>query len=601
MAGTSTVASTETQRPPYTPTSRARSASRFGSAAFVVPLGGGLGAWIVSLTQLHLGSVGLYGLLASAGPLFFLGITLVIAGFAVEVTRIRPRQWVLGLHVAAMVVIIHATVPLLSHAPEWQWVYKHVGIAQTLSSNGRVTNPNNIYQEWPALFAAIGGISSESGVGLFALARWAPIAFELLDCLVLFAVFRAFTRDARVSILAVAIFEVIVTWVGQDYLSPQAFAYLLWLGFVFIMVRWLLVAEPRYGRGRLARAQARLRRGIQLAHTSDAAMRPVAVAVALCIFAAIVVAHQLTPYIGLVALAALTLLDLVRPRWLIAAAAVMTIGFLIPRYHLIAAQYGGLLSSFNFFQNATGKIGLNASAAEAFTANSVRILAVGVWLITVALCIRAWRAPGRLLVPAVLAFSPFVVLSGNAYGGEAIYRVFMFSAPWCALLAAQAICRCRLAAVRFAATALGLGVAVLLAMQGLYGPVAVDTFSDAEVNASLWLYGHVPSGSALILAANNFPVSEVANSGRDKLTQLPADPQNDANYINAASLTAVDNWVAGLRNPHSYLVFSQSMDVYAKFFGAPAGLGVLKTKVSTAPEWRLTYQNGGVRVYRFIG
>jgi len=208
---------------------------------------------------------------------------------------------VLALYIVALVIVIHATVPLLSHAPEYSWVYKHIGVARTLAANGRVSNPNNIYQDWPALFAALAGISKESGVNVFGIARWAPLAFELLNCLMLFAIFRVLSRDRRVPALGVVLFEIAAAWVGQDYLSPQAFDYVLWLGFVLIMVRWLLMAEPASTRGgAVARLQAYARRGADLPLGRDAG-HTLAVVAALLIFATMVVTHQLTPYIAIAA------------------------------------------------------------------------------------------------------------------------------------------------------------------------------------------------------------------------------------------------------------------------------------------------------------
>ncbi|HEX2703171.1 MAG TPA: hypothetical protein VHM72_07045 [Solirubrobacteraceae bacterium] len=599
MADTSTVVAADRRRSSDRTVAPARVPSLAAHAAFVVPLGGGLAAWAVSVAELHLSAVGLYGLLDAVSAWFFVGIGLLVGGFALEISRIRPRQWVLGLYIVALVVVIHATVPLLSRAPEYSWVYKHIGVARTFAADGRVTNGNNIYQDWPALFAALAGISKQSGVSVFAIARWAPLAFELLDCLMLFGVYRMLTRDARVPALAVVIFEVLVAWVGQDYLSPQAFDYVLWLGFVLIMVRWLLTTEIAATRfGILTRLHEYVRRDADVPLRSDAG-RQLAVAVALLIFAAIVVTHQLTPYIALAAIGMLTVLDLLRPRWLLLATAALAIAYVIPHYTLIQNMYGGLFGSFDVVANGAGHIGVAASAAETFTANCVRVLAVACWLVAVGIVVRAWRAPGRIAVPAVLAFSPFVVLFAQAYGGEAIYRVFLFSAPWCALLIASAVYRLRAAALRFILVGLGVGVALMLSLQGLYGAVAVDTFTQTDVTTGLWIYDHVPVGSTVLLGASNFPLSDVPNPGRYTVTPLPDDAQLGPVTVNGTSLASVDRFVRGLNATNAYLVLSPSMLVYARYYDSPTGLPTLMRELPTARDWTLYYRSGDVRVYRF--
>ena len=95
-----------------------------------------------------------------------------------------------------------------------------------------------------------------------------------------------------------------------------------------------------------------------------------------------------------------------------------------------------------------------------------------------------WRSLGRVAVPAVLAFSPFVVLGVQSYGGEAIYRVFLFSAPWCALLISGLIAELR-GALRPAGQRHACTVALAAGLQGLYGPTAVYAFTRSELTASL--------------------------------------------------------------------------------------------------------------------
>ena len=220
--------------------------------------------------------------------------------------------------------------------------------------------------------------------------------FDLLDCLMLLAIFRVLTRSTRISFLAVALFEGGVAWVAQDYLSPQAFAYVLWLGFVLILVRWLLVVpvvrSPRTVSRRSAvcastrfAARGSLRRPARRAR-----VRAVA---GLGIYAVIIFSHQLTPYLGLAALVVLALLDVVRPRWLTVAAGLLTIAYLIPSYSVVAPY--GLFSGFDIVSNASGPVRGGASNAQAFTALVDRVLYLGMGLGALARsCARGARRAG---------------------------------------------------------------------------------------------------------------------------------------------------------------------------------------------------------------
>ena len=88
----------------------------------------GIAAWMFGLSQLHLPHSGSYGLLAGANPWFLLGLAAPLVSLVLEL-RSGRRPWLLGAQLLALIVAIHATVPLLYGAPEYAWVYKHIGIA----------------------------------------------------------------------------------------------------------------------------------------------------------------------------------------------------------------------------------------------------------------------------------------------------------------------------------------------------------------------------------------------------------------------------------------------------------------------------------------
>src|SRR6202020_466367 len=182
--------------------------------------------------------------------------------------------------------------------------------------------------------------------------------------------------------LAVLLYEGLIAWVGQDYLSPQAFGYLLWLGIMAIVIRWLPVPAPAPSRWRFVNAtRGFLLRGRPTPADASTAMRWIALALVAVLYFAIVAAHQLTPYIALLGIAALVVLGLVWRGWLaFLLFAVIAVGFLVPHYGLISSQFGGVFSGGDVFENASGSQGILHKAAEARTGDVVPALAAGMWL-----------------------------------------------------------------------------------------------------------------------------------------------------------------------------------------------------------------------------
>ncbi len=558
----------------------------------------GIGSWAFGVSQIDASKIANFGLLASANIWFVLGLVALVIGFVLELRRGDPRGWLLGLHLVALIVAIQSTVAILFGVPEYAWVYKHLGIVSTFQKYGHVIDPTNIYQQWPALFAGVASISSLAHVNALSFAAWAPLAFELADALLLLAVFRSLTDDRRIPWLAVLLYEGVVAWVGQDYLSPQAFGYLLWLAMVLIIVRWLRApATAEEPRGRLARLRAPLYAGMKPAPATSKTMRAVAVTLVLTIYFAIVAAHQLTPYAALAGVGALTALDLVRPRWLLISMAVIAGAYLGLHYQLIAHDFGGLFSGGNPIQNAAGPTGTHQGGADATTKLIIRLLATCMWLSTLVAILCRRRALGRVVFAAVLAFSPFLILGVQNYGGEAINRVFLFSAPWCALLIAGALVELRLPRRWLLATAVTVA-ALFAGLQGLYGAVRVNAFTPAEVTASGWLYAHIPHGSLIVLPQQNFPTLETADYGDYDLAVMPSDPQVGQSWMNESNLPQVKHWLASLGHQTAYVVSSRSMSASVDYYGAPKKYPDLVRALPTTLGGAIVYHNHDVTVYR---
>ena len=559
----------------------------------------GLGAWAYGLHHVQHQTIGAYGLLESTNVWFISGFAILLAGGLLELSRPEPRAWLLGAYLAGLIVAIYATVPILYGVPEYAWVYKHIGIAQALGKYGHVTDPANIYEQWPALFAAVASVSGVSHLSPVSFAAWAPLAFELADALLLLGIFRLLGASTRITWLALYMYEGLIAWVGQDYLSPQAFGYLLWLGILAILIRWLMAAVPAHTRrGPIARMRAPFLTKLPTPKVSSPAQRAVAMTLVFVIYFAIVAAHQLTPYLALVGVGALAMLGLLRRGWLILL--IMTVisgGYLVSRYSLIAQQYGGLFSGGNAFQNSGGLKG--AFRDRATTVEIIRAytaVSYCIWPATLVAIVLQRRALGRVVTPALLAFSPFTIVLVQDYGGEAIYRVFLFSAPWCALLTAGMLVK--LTPVLWRLVVPFVSTVILAAgLQGSYEAISADVFTPSELAASQWLYGHAPHGSLLVLAIDNFPALESADFDRFNLKVIPAYTL-DGTTANGTNLAKVQEWLDSLGYHHAYVVFSLSMAAHADFFGTPPHYSQLTSAIDDKPAWSVVYRNTDTTIYR---
>ncbi len=99
----------------------------------------------------------------------------------------------------------------------------------------------------------------------------------------------------------------------------------------------------------------------------------------------------------------------------------------------------GLLSGGSPISNATSNVLTSGLPAKDFTSSVVRALSIAVVLTAFGCAVWSWRRRRPVLALAIVAFSSFGLLLGQSYGGEAIFRVYLYSLLGCAILIAPAV------------------------------------------------------------------------------------------------------------------------------------------------------------------
>jgi hypothetical protein len=436
------------------------------------------------------------------------------------------RESVLGLHVAALILVLHGTPAITYGTLRYAWAWKHVGIVDYIQRHGSV-DPSipflTAYHNWPGFFALAALYTHLAGfASALSFASWGPVFFNLLFVGALVVLFRALTPDPRRVWLG-AWFFVSSSWVGQDYFSPQAFAYFLFLVAVTVCVAWFRATEApaveavrrfvrsERGAGWFLRAVSRA--DVEARWHADAEPRERAAMVVLVLLIAVVVAssHQLTPMMLVVALGALVVFQRLSLRSLpvlVAAIAVgwvvlFAVGFLRGNLYWIVASVGTLTTN-------AGSSLLNlaeASHGQQVVARIDRTLTVGVWALGALGFLRLLRR-GRLeLTAAALAVAPFAMLAGTSYGGEIGFRVYFFSLPAFALLATGLFYPAdtgRDWRPRAAATAAVGGLLLAGLLVAYYGKEAQNYFPKDEVGAAQLMYRTAPRGSLLVSGLNDY-------------------------------------------------------------------------------------------------
>ncbi len=564
-------------------------------------------AWALSLHMIDTRDLGTYGLPPALPAIWYAALAVLICGAVITTWTMSDHPSLIAFYIVAIVVVLYATVSAITAVPHYPWVYKHIGVTRFLNANGGVDFASgDIYNRWPGFFAVAAVFSRLAGVDPLSFAAWAEPFFALVDALLVAAIARAIARDNRVAGYSALIFT-LGSWIGQAYFAPQAAAYTLAFTLLLVFVRCFSGGDLLpWLTGLMAKVIRREQPRIALAEALPWS-RPASIAVVLGIYAVIVATHQLTPYVLVLELGTLTLIGTARPRWLVIAMAVMSVGYLLPNLGYIIHNYG-LFSGLNPTNNIQGGQ-WGPPNIDWLDANAGGILSVFLIMLMLASALRLARlGRGAVALPLLtLALAPFGILFAQNYGGEASLRVFLFSSPWRDVLIAlgvQSITRPRL---RLAAALAACLAVTYLFLPAFYGAEDLNILPKDEVTASNYFYAHAPAGSVLVLSAPDFPTwvgaryrlmrgpladDKPSLVGTDEFEDRPLGPQTVP-----AVIALIQQY------SHSgFLVFSTTEYRYTAVqrLTPPGALEDLERAVASSGEFRLWYATPDAHIYQLV-
>ena len=415
----------------------------------------GLLAFFLAAMQVHPEKVGDVGLVAQAGPVYWFAVLCVSAVFTVNLVRTPHRSVVLAASVLTLLFMIYGLGSVTETAPRFQVAWLHAGFIEYISRTGRVLPSFDARFSWPGAFSFAAFADTIARVpSAVTLIRWAPLVFGVLYLPPLWSVASSLTPDVRVRWLTLWIFA-IGNWVGQDYLSPQAAAYILFLVILMILLRWFRPRVPGYqsvkrpGKhlvGRLLESARRVSRAPNEVESEpvSGAVRASLTVIVIALFAVLVISHQLTPVflIGLIMVLVVTKrLDL---QYLPLIFILLFIGWV--SWGAIAFWQGHLSSIVGGFGNTGSNVNQNVGT-HFKTKNTgrevilfTRVAMTGALLLLAGAGVLLRRSLRQIDLTVILgALAPFPVVLVQAYGGEALLRAYLCALPFMALLVAHAL------------------------------------------------------------------------------------------------------------------------------------------------------------------
>jgi GT2 family glycosyltransferase len=579
-------------------------------------------AWALSLASADLSRIDGLGLVSAMPPTYFLAFAGLLIGFILALSRERVSRPLLGAYVLALILVLHGTTPVLYDEPRYQWVYNHFAVIDLIDHTGTVDRQVDIYNNWPGFFALNAVITRVTGVDPATYAPWAQVFFSLVSVAALRFALRGVTGSERLLWTATWLF-LLGNWIGQDYLAPQAFGFVLSLVVLGLCLR--CAPPPHLPRSRVAKwwDSVVVRRDTPVDEPPPPAPlspRGALVIGALC-YLAIVVSHQLTPVMLLAGVTGLAIFGRRVPLWVPAAMAVVEVWWVLLAWPYVD-QHWSLLDLDPLanaapagYEPGEGMPGLTlvSGAARALTVLMTGLAAIGLF--------RRARAGHWDLAAASLMVTPLVVVGAQSYGGEGPYRLYLFALPWLSMFAAAAClpssrsrrAHGKLAPVRRRVArqwrlALASGVSGVCLLFAYFGLEYINHLSARDVAAAEWFERHGPPDSLLVQATSNsisrvtYRYATTYDTAHTTTPALTDEPFYRHRVLTSLTLPRLEATLGSYGAPHTFLILTPGQEHFARLYGVlPSGWRPsLERALNTSSSFRPVYRHESSSIFEYL-
>jgi hypothetical protein len=544
---------------------------------------------IAALTHRHI-EPGLWGFLVKIGPLWYLGLLLIVASLALA----RSADEVsLAVGVLLLMLVLTGTPALVYDGPRTQSAAKHLEFVQQIRDAYHLRTPVAVYNDWPGFFSAMAWLSDVAGIrdpmGLAT--AWPAII----------GVARVFAMrylagqllDGKTLPWVAAGLSVLADPLGQDYFSPQS------VGFVL---------------------------GLMIFGVALSTMRlAVKATILILLGSTVTVAHQLSPYIIGGTLCVLVVFGLLRPWWIPAAVLVPVLAWTCVHWGDLAQFISlGSVGDVGNFQVPRSSVTPGLHKLPIVTVTLVAVL-VGVLLVGILALVTVIRGHRRARTWAI-ALSPavgLVLVAINPYGNEGIFRAILFALPWLAVLAAPTLRRAaptlrrddsKVIGWRSFGVSLALCATFLVAAHGLDASNVMRPQDRAALHHFLSTDTRSPEVAFMLLvgpADLDLPIAApVAGQSHVVMTRIQID--NDGFALTGASAAANEQQITQKFVRYAANV-SSSARLYAlwspasSFYGWEYGMHTreqfeaLRDSFAASSSWKIAYSSGGTVLFEYTG
>jgi hypothetical protein len=597
----------------------------------------GLALFWLPLPGVRLDAMNGYGVISVLPVPTLLGVAVLTAGFLITLGLNRPHRALLTVYLVATVISLHALAQVMEPVARFPTAWQHAGLIEYITRTHGVDTLLDARFNWPGFFALVGFVTTAIGQhDLEPVLHWAPVITNLLYLGPLLLILRTLRANWRAKWFAAWLFPV-ANWVGQDYLSPQAFGYLLYLCWIAILLNWF---RPAGGatRGPGRRRSAKDARTGRFWRTYDWAFRSlepgelpprqvgarersILFLLLVAVFLVATSAHQLTPFLMIVATTGLVMTGRCTLRGLPLLGAVIFAAWV---NFMTRAYWAGHLEDVF---GGVGRLGANLSSSvggrisegspQLATVQTTRIVLAVLIAVLALLGLLRRRAVGMDdRVAIILLIAPFTSFGLQSYGGEIALRTYLFMLPGACVLVAYVFFprpdsapvprpRPRRSRVRQSRPVLAAAALALALVFGFvlvrFGNERFERIRPGEVQAFEVMLRQRPQGAIDVVwltaedtTASGFPVMPWSFRGFERLGYPVVATSRDP----AADVRSITSKLRD-QGPAGFFVTTRGQEAYLELSsGLPARYSArLREALSRSPDLRVVFADRDAAVF----
>ena len=586
-----------------------------GRAILCILTVGAAALYLAKLPSVDLNAMTGLGLI-SVLPLSTLsGLGLLTVAFIGSLSLPRRCAWLLCVQLGVLVFMLHGITMLLESEPRFPVSWVHAGFVEFIDRAGTVVPSLDARWSWPGFFALAAFLAgSGERTALSPILLVTPVVSNVLYLVTLGLLMTTVRMSWQAKWLAAWLF-CLLNWVGQDYFSPQGWAFLLYLLFVGFLVMWFrpphstsgIIPKPIRLASRLWRRLWRNASSGELPPgKAGPAERVVVLVVLVGLFATATVSHQLTPFAMVMSVAGLVVARRCTLTGLPLLLVVMLMAWIS---YMTQAYWAG---HFNDMMSSVGDVGatMNSSVVDrSALGNAEHRLVVRSRMLTTTLVfllagwglLRRRRRGIEDRVLLVLTAAPVGLAFMQSYGGEMALRVYLFAlAPAC-VLAALALFPAPASPPSMLARCVAGVCALVLSFSFFvtrYGNEAFERIPAGAVSALETVYDNT-SGSVMfryltaVPELSSTPAMPLGYRDVERVHWMNAKAPVDPGDVTGALQTLRD------QGPGTYLITTRTQEAFVNIGqGYPPDWGErLRRALATAPGVRLVVENSDASIY----